>query len=99
MRYYADKDFDGQFKNRPVKNDSFNGAGAAAWAESREIDDIDLPNELHTWKGAKVKIYLKTEDVIHSFFLPQLRLKQDALPGKTIPIWFEVTEANVEYQP
>ena len=29
-------------------------------------------------------MYLKTQDVIHSFFLPNLRLKQDALPGKTI---------------
>jgi cytochrome c oxidase subunit 2 len=34
--------------------------------------------------------------VIHSFFVPQLRLKQDALPGKTIPVWFEVTDFNVE---
>jgi cytochrome c oxidase subunit 2 len=99
MRYYADQD-DGHYVNRPTKPDgSYNGARAAAWAESREIDDVDVPNEVHTWKGAKVKIYLKTEDVIHSFFLPHLRLKQDALPGKTIPIWFEVTEANVEYQP
>ena len=46
------------------------------------------PNELHTWKGAKVRIYLKTQDVIHSFGLPNLRLMQDALPGKTIPMWF-----------
>ena len=49
-----------------------------------------MPNELHTWKGAKVRIYLKTQDVIHSFGLPNLRLMQDALPGKTIPMWFQV---------
>jgi cytochrome c oxidase subunit 2 len=66
----------------------------AAWAESPEIDDVHVVNELHTWEGADVKIYLKTNDVIHSFFLPNLRLKQDALPGKTIPMWFQAKEWN-----
>ena len=100
MLYYGDKDGD-HYLNRPVKasDGTFYGARAAAWAESPEIDDVHGANELHTWKDANVKIYLKTMDVIHSFFLPNLRLKQDALPGKTIPMWFEVTEANVEYQP
>jgi len=111
MRYYADKDKNGAYVNRPVSmtidrevisgedgKPKFNGAAAAGWAESPESDDYHDTNTLHTWKGAKLKIYLKTHDVIHSFFLPNLRLKQDALPGKTVPIWFEVTEANVEYQ-
>ena len=53
-----------------------------------------MPDELHVWKGAKVKFYLKTSDVLHSFYLPNLRLKQDALPGKTIPVWFEATDSN-----
>src|SRR5262249_59741207 len=48
---------------------------------------------------AKVFVHLRTQDVIHSFFLPNLRLKQDALPGKTIPVWFAVTEHNTEYDP
>src|SRR5262249_42483586 len=42
-------------------------------------------------------VHLKTRDVIHSFYLPNLRLKQDALPGKTIPVWFELTEYNTRY--
>jgi cytochrome c oxidase subunit 2 len=65
-----------------------------AWAEAPEIDDVRVSNELHTWKGAKVRIYLKTQDVIHSFGLPNLRLMQDALPGKTIQMWFQATEPN-----
>jgi cytochrome c oxidase subunit 2 len=64
------------------------------WADNPEIDDVHLVNEMHTWKGANVRIYLKTNDVIHSLFLPNLRLKQDALPGKTIPMWFRATESN-----
>ena len=67
-------------------------AEGRAWAESPEIDDLRLPNELHTWKDANTRIYLKTQDVIHSFGLPNLRLMQDALPGKTIPMWFKATE-------
>jgi cytochrome c oxidase subunit II len=61
-----------------------------SWAETAEFDDVYDANDLHTWKGAKCKILLKTTDIIHSFFLPNLRLKQDALPGKTIPMWFMV---------
>ncbi len=57
-------------------------------------DDVRRVNEIHCVKGKKMLVHLKTQDVIHSFFLPQLRLKQDALPGKTIPVWFLVTEAN-----
>ena len=61
-------------------------------------DDIRLANEIHCVKNQKVMIHLKTQDVIHSLFLPQLRLKQDALPGKTIPVWFQATEANCRFQ-
>ena len=45
----------------------------------------------------KAVIYLNTSDVIHSFFLPNLRLKQDALPGKTIPVWFSASESNAAW--
>jgi cytochrome c oxidase subunit 2 len=65
------------------------------WAERMAPTDLHVVNEVHTWKDANVKLYLKTNDVIHSFFLPNLRFKQDALPGKTIPMWFRVTDFNV----
>ncbi len=69
------------------------------WAEAPEADDIHVPNELHVWQGANVKLYLRTLDVLHSFYLPNLRLKQDALPGKTIPMWFKATASNtVRYE-
>jgi cytochrome c oxidase subunit 2 len=69
----------------------------AAWAEQPQADDLHLVNELHTWKGAKLKLYLKTHDVIHSFYLPNVRFKQDALPGKTIPAWLDATESNTRF--
>ena len=74
-----------------------NAVEGHVWAEAPEIDDLRMSNELHTWKGANIRIYLKTQDVIHSFGLPNLRLMQDALPGKTIPMWFNATESNTQW--
>lgn len=89
-----------EWRMRYAANVALPGGEAArrGWAESPQIDDIRIPNELHTWKDANVKIYLKTQDVLHSFFLPNLRLKQDALPGKTIPMWFKAIETNVSFK-
>ena len=74
---------------------------AKDFGASPHQDDIHLVNQVHVYQGQKVLVHLKTRDVIHSFFLPNLRLKQDALPGKTIPVWFEVDNKqdnhNVEF--
>jgi cytochrome c oxidase subunit 2 len=70
---------------------------ARDWAEYPHQDDIHVVNELHTWKNAEVRFYLTTRDVLHSFYLPNLRLKQDAVPGKIIPVWFKPTESNIDY--
>jgi len=40
--------------------------------------------------GTPVRINLKSQDVIHSFFVPQFRIKQDAVPGREIGVWFDV---------
>lgn len=70
---------------------------ARKWSETPQIDDLRYVTDLHVYKEANVRIYLKTQDVLHSFFLPNLRLKQDALPGKTIPMWFRALESNTVY--
>jgi cytochrome c oxidase subunit 2 len=54
--------------------------------------DLYAVNELIVPAAKPVMIYLKTQDVQHSFFLPELRVKQDAVPGQIIPVWFEATE-------
>ena len=54
-------------------------------------DDITELNTLHVPAGRVVHFELQSEDVIHSFFLPNLRLKQDAVPGRTVQGWFEAT--------
>jgi len=42
---------------------------------------------------------LRSLDVIHSFFLPNFRFKQDAVPGLTIPFWFRPTKLSADRQP
>ena len=54
-------------------------------------DDFTGRNQLHVPVGRPVHVKLLAEDVIHSFFLPELRVKQDAVPGMEIPIWFQAT--------
>ena len=57
-------------------------------------DDFVKRNQLHVPVGRNVRIELLAEDVIHSFFLPELRVKQDAVPGMMIPVWFSATRAG-----
>ena len=51
-------------------------------------------NELHVPVGVPVKLTLTSEDVIHSFFVPAFRVKQDAVPGRYTTVWFEATKAG-----
>ena len=51
-------------------------------------DDIVMVDELHLPVDQEVIVTLTSKDVIHSFGVPQLRVKQDAIPGLAIPIWF-----------
>jgi cytochrome c oxidase subunit 2 len=69
------------------------------WGKDAQFDDLRVVNEVHIWEESRVRLYLTTRDVIHSFFLPNMRIKQDALPGKTIPVWFaaEKQTANTHY--
>jgi cytochrome c oxidase subunit 2 len=65
-----------------------------SFARKPQFDDVHAVNELHVWKGQPVIVHLTTRDVIHSFNLPHFRVKQDALPGREIPVWFTPTKAN-----
>jgi len=57
-------------------------------------DDFTVRNQLHLPVGRPVVTHLTAEDVIHSFFVPEFRVKQDAVPGMNINVWFEPTKAD-----
>ena len=45
-------------------------------------------NELHVYVGQPVRMVMNTQDVIHAFWVPEMRIKQDLLPGRTTEIRF-----------
>jgi cytochrome c oxidase subunit 2 len=51
-------------------------------------DDITTINRMNLPIGKPVLVYLSTKDVIHSFGLPEMRVKLDATPGIVQPVWF-----------
>ena len=55
-------------------------------------DDKTLLDEMHVPVNKVVHVHLRSQDVIHSFFVPQFRMKQDAVPGREIVQWFEATK-------
>ena len=55
-------------------------------------DDKAFLDEIHVPVNKVVHVNLKSVDVIHSFFVPQFRMKQDAVPGRSIMQWFEATK-------
>ena len=57
-------------------------------------DDIVLLNSLYLPQDRPVRVQIRSLDVIHSFFLPNFRVKQDAMPGMTIEIWFVPKQAG-----
>ncbi len=57
-------------------------------------DDITSTNLLHIPVNKPVIAHLSSKDVIHSLYLPVLRVKQDVIPGMTIPVWFQATQSG-----
>jgi cytochrome c oxidase subunit 2 len=57
-------------------------------------DDFTVRNRLFVPVDRAVRVQLRSEDVIHSFFLPQMRVKQDVVPGMEISVWFQPTQTG-----
>jgi len=51
-------------------------------------DDVTTINQLYLPVDRPVLVHLSSKDVIHSFGLYEMRVKQDAVPGLSIPVWF-----------
>ena len=58
------------------------------------VDDKTLLDEMHVPVDKVVHVHLRSQDVIHSFFVPNFRMKQDAVPGREIVQWFEATKTG-----
>lgn len=61
-------------------------------------DDVFLQNQLIVPVNTRVILQLTSKDVIHSLFIPVMRVKQDAIPGMSIPIGFEAKATSMEFK-
>lgn len=59
-------------------------------------DDVTTLNQLHLPVNKPAIVHLSSKDVIHSFGLPEMRIKQDAVPGISIPVWWVPTVTTAE---
>lgn len=62
--------------------------------EFNTADDVVQLNNLVVPVGKKVMIQMTSKDVIHSFYLPNVRLKADAIPGRYAKLWFDTTKVG-----
>lgn len=85
---------DGKFGRRNPKLLHFSNPIGLDPADPAAADDVVSANEVHMPLGKPTLIRLTSKDVIHSFFVPEFRIKQDAVPGMEIPVWVEPTKAG-----
>lgn len=85
---------DGKLGRRDPKLVHFSNPIGLDREDPAAADDIVGANELHLPLGKPTLIQLTSKDVIHSFFVPEFRIKQDVVPGMRFPVWVEPTLAG-----
>lgn len=88
---------DGRFGRTDVKNvsgDNERGYIGVDSGDPAAADDVILVNQLYLPEGRPVLVRIRATDVIHSLFLPDFRVKQDAMPGMTVETWFTPKQAG-----
>ncbi len=90
---------DGVFGKTDIKliDVQTNPLGVDREGDPQAKDDVTTLNQLYLPANKPIIVKLRSKDVIHSFGVPEFRVKQDAVPGLTIPIWFipNVTTAEM----
>jgi cytochrome c oxidase subunit 2 len=79
---------DGKFGRTDIKLVSADNPLGLDRTDPNAKDDITTINQLNLPVDRPVLVHLSSKDVIHSFGLYEMRVKQDAIPGMTIPVWF-----------
>ncbi len=62
--------------------------------KTRHPSGVREINAMHVPLGQPVKVFLNSQDVIHSFYVPAFRIKMDVVPGRTGTVWFEATKTG-----
>lgn len=86
--------FKGYLAHRTAPDDAYEiQVTGKKWLwEFRYANGVTTINELHVPAGRPVKLIMQATDVLHSFFIPDYRIKHDVIPGRYTSVWFEVLE-------
>jgi cytochrome c oxidase subunit 2 len=79
---------DGKFGRTDIKLVTADNPIGLDRTDANAKDDITTINQLNIPVDRPILVHLATKDVIHSFGLYEMRVKQDAIPGMDIPVWF-----------
>jgi cytochrome c oxidase subunit 2 len=79
---------DGRFGRTAINLISADNPLGLDRADAAAKDDITTINQLNLPINRPVLVHLSSKDVIHSFGLIEMRVKQDAVPGMSMPVWF-----------
>jgi cytochrome c oxidase subunit 2 len=79
---------DGKFGRTDIKLVSADNPLGLDRTDPNAKDDITTINQLNLPVNRPVLVHLSSKDVIHSFAIFEMRVKQDAIPGMQIPVWF-----------
>lgn len=82
---------DGVFGRRIPHLITFSNPMGLDASDPASQDDVVLANELHMAVNVPLQVDLTSKDVVHSFFVPEFRVKQDIVPGLKTSVWFEPT--------
>ena len=86
---------DGKFGKGSFANMSGDNPLGLLGTDAEGRDDLTTINQLHLPVGRPVILDIMSKDVIHGFNVPALRIKQDAIPGQSVPIWFTATKPGM----
>jgi cytochrome c oxidase subunit 2 len=104
--YHSYIDLGEAFWNFPTKQDNpveieiyaqqwaWNARYAGPDGKFNTPDDVIVLNDLRVPVGRPVFLKIKSKDVLHSFYLPNFRIKQDAVPGSITQLWFQATQTG-----
>lgn len=88
---------DGRFGRRDLSLITPTNVVGIDRSDPNAADDVVSINRMNLPVGKPAIIYLSSQDVIHSLGIAEMRVKQDAIPGMEIPVWFEPTRTG-DYQ-
>ncbi|MDQ3281945.1 MAG: cytochrome c oxidase subunit II [Acidobacteriota bacterium] len=80
---------DGRFGRTDVRHVTSSNPVGLDVSDPNAKDDVVSLNQLHMQVNRPINIRITSKDVIHSFFLPYMRVKQDAIPGMQVPVHFK----------